>query len=84
MPKFGDEFLVALTQSRPLISPDQSTAIQEELSEGGTGEERRNILYIRTLWKQVILSSIGENISINRQSQKVTHAHTHGLINHHG
>lgn len=40
MPEFGDEFLVALAESGLLIGPDQATAVQEELSERRTGEER--------------------------------------------
>ena len=40
MPELWDEFLVTLTESRLLISPDQSTAVKEELSERRAGEER--------------------------------------------
>lgn len=32
--------MVTLTEGRLLIGPDQSTAVQEELSERRTGEER--------------------------------------------
>lgn len=41
MPEFWDEFLVTLTEGRLFVSPNQTTAVQEELSERRTGEERR-------------------------------------------
>lgn len=40
VPELRDEFLVALAQRRLLISSDQSTAVQEELGEWGTAEDR--------------------------------------------
>ena len=40
MPELWDEFLVTLTESRLLISPDQPTAVEEELSEWRAGGER--------------------------------------------
>lgn len=43
MPEFWDEFLVTLTEGRLFVSPNQSTAVQEELSERRAGEERRSI-----------------------------------------
>lgn len=43
MPEFWDEFLVTLTEGGLFVSPNQSTAVQEELSERRTGEERRSI-----------------------------------------
>lgn len=41
MPEFWDEFLVTLTEGGLFVSPNQTTAVQEELSERRTGEERR-------------------------------------------
>jgi hypothetical protein len=40
VPELRDEFLVAFAQCGLFVSPHQSTAVQEELSERRTGEER--------------------------------------------
>lgn len=44
MPEFWDESLVTLTEGGLFVSPNQTTAVQEELSERRTGEERRTII----------------------------------------
>lgn len=38
VPELRDQFLVAFAQCRLFVSPHQSTAVQEELSERRTGE----------------------------------------------
>lgn len=43
VPEFWDEFLVTPTEGGLFVSPNQTTAVQEELSERRTGEERRTI-----------------------------------------
>lgn len=43
MPEFWDEFLVTLAEGRLLVCPNQTTAVQEELSERRTGEEKKTI-----------------------------------------
>lgn len=40
MPQFRDEFLVTFAEGGLFISPDQPAAVQEELSERRTVEER--------------------------------------------
>lgn len=44
MPEFWDESLVTLTEGGLFVCPNQTTAVQEELSERRTGEERRTII----------------------------------------
>lgn len=43
MPEFWDEFLVTLAESGLFVCTNQTTAVQEELSERRTGEERKTI-----------------------------------------
>lgn len=43
MPEFRDEFLVTLAEGGLFVRTNQTTAVQEELSERRTGEERKTI-----------------------------------------
>lgn len=55
MPEFRDEFLVAFTESRFLIGPDQSAAVQEELRErrtGRGGKKKKKKFNFRFHWKE--------------------------------
>lgn len=43
MPELRDEFLVTLAEGRLFVRPNQTAAVQEELSERRTGEEKKTI-----------------------------------------
>lgn len=43
VPELWDEFLVTLAEGRLFVCPNQTAAVQEELSERRTGEEKKRM-----------------------------------------